>query len=42
MILTKSSAQSGIYTGDLGMEIPFKTGHIMAYIYSNAISKSCS
>ncbi len=27
---TKSSAQNGISTGYLGMEIPFKTGHSTA------------
>ncbi len=27
---TNSSAQNGISTGDLGMEIPLKTGHRMA------------
>ncbi len=26
VISTKRSAQNGIYTGDLGIEIPFKSG----------------
>ncbi len=30
VIPTKSSAQNGISTGDLGMEILFKTGHSTA------------
>ncbi len=30
MIYTKNSAQNGISTGDLGMEILFKTGHSIA------------
>ncbi len=30
VILTNSTAQNRISTGDLGMEIPFKTGHSMA------------
>ncbi len=30
MTPTKSTAQNGIFKGDLHMEIPFKTGHNIA------------